>query len=181
MRRGGGCRRRCQRAGARPQGLPPSTGEALSWPGGSTSDGLVPGLAQGGLLRPGAAVEVGWADGGLVATSHLDLGRREGSVSLGDREDEGTVRKASTSSPPSTAFQPLGQNPARCPRGPSGAGPGDLLPSSSLPGPACVLRPGGLEGCAHPAPTPMLTGGQWWSVVHVLWMPTWGACGWLCP
>ena len=81
--------------------------------------------------------------------SHLDLGRREGSVSLGDKEDEGTVRKASTSSPPNTAFQPLGQNPARCPRGPSGAGPGGLLPSSSLLGPACVRRPGGLEGCAH--------------------------------
>lgn len=64
MTRGGGCRRQCRCAGARPQGLPPGTGEALSWPVGPTSDSPVPGLALGGLPRPGAAVEVGRADDG---------------------------------------------------------------------------------------------------------------------
>lgn len=51
VKRGGGCRRRCQQAGAHPQGLPLGTGEALSLPSGPTSDGPVPGLALGGSAQ----------------------------------------------------------------------------------------------------------------------------------
>lgn len=91
---------------------------------------------------------------GLVATIHLDLGCWEGSDSPGDGEDEGTVRKASTLSPPGTVFQPLNQNPAGCPRG--RAGQGRKVCCLRLP---CLAQPvcadlGGWKAVPTPPPPP---------------------------
>ena len=182
MKWGGGCRRRCWQAGAHPRGLPPGTGEALRWPIGPTSDGPGPrpgaggGSAQARLLSGG---RVGWR-WGWWQRSTWDLGCREGSVSPGVREDEGTDRKASMTSPPSTALQPLEQNPAGCPRGRAGWGRGTCrlcLPCPAQP----VCADLGAGWLCPPCPCPHAHGRT--TVVRGSCSAdaNMEACGWLCP